>query len=140
MRTSGRAFVDTNVLVYAVDDADPGKRDVARRVLADARPDELVLSTQVLGEFYVVVTRKLERPLSESAAANAVTQLGRLPTVIADADLVRSGISVSREARISYWDGLILAAAAVSGCDRVLTEDLESGATIGTILIENPFA
>ena len=98
-----------------------------------------MLSTQVLGEFYVVVTRKLERPLSESAAANAVTQLGRLPTVIADADLVRSGITVSREARISYWDGLILAAAAVSGCERVLTED-HSGATIASILIEDPFA
>jgi predicted nucleic acid-binding protein len=133
------AFLDTNVLVYAIDDSDPGKRDKARSILAAAEPGRLVVSTQVLSEFYVVATRKLERPLPEPDAAEAVDQLSRLPTVITDAGLVRSAIGISRSARISFWDALIVAAAAVGGCDRVLTEDLADGASIGPVKIENPF-
>ena len=53
----GRAFIDTNILVYSVDDADLVKQRLARTLLAQT--PELVLSAQVLGEFYVAVTRKL---------------------------------------------------------------------------------
>jgi predicted nucleic acid-binding protein len=134
-----RAFLDTNVLVYAADDGEPRKRDLARAILYTDEPGQLVVSTQVLSEFYVVVTRKLARPMSESDAAAAVDELAKLPTVIADAELVRSGIAVSREDRLSFWDGLIVAAAATGGCDRLLTEDLSHGARIGSVRVENPF-
>jgi predicted nucleic acid-binding protein len=53
--------VDTNVLVYAVDESEPVKREIARRTLASGDYGELVLSSQVLSEFYVTVTRKLAR-------------------------------------------------------------------------------
>jgi predicted nucleic acid-binding protein len=53
---------------------------------------------------------------------------------------VRSGIAISREAGLSYWDGLIVAAARVGGCTRLQTEDLTSGAAIGGVRVENPFA
>ncbi len=135
----GRAFVDTNVLVYAVDDADPRKRDAARDVLG--RPDaELMISAQVLSEFYVVVTRRLATPMSERDAAAAVDELARIPTVVTDAELVRDGIALAREARLSFWDGLIVAAARASGCECVITEDLAAGATIGGVRVESPFA
>ena len=101
----GRGFVDTNVLVYAVDDADPLKRDVARGVLEHPTAD-LVLSAQVLSEFYVVVTRRLATPMSEGDAAAAVDELARLPTVATDTELVRDGIALARDARISFWDAL----------------------------------
>jgi predicted nucleic acid-binding protein len=134
-----RTFLDTNVLVYAADEGDPDKRDVARAILRGDAPGQLVISTQVLGEFYVVVTRKLARPMSESDAAAAVDALAKLPTVITDVELVRSGIAVSREGRLSFRDGLILAAAAAGRCERLLTEDLSHGATIGGVRIESPF-
>lgn len=135
----GRAFVDTNVLVYAVDHADPRKRDAARDVLG--RPDaELVISAQVLSEFYVVVTRRLATPMSERDAAAAVDELARIPTVVTDAELVRDGIALAREARLPFWDGLIVAAARASGCERLITEDLGAGATIGGVRVESPFA
>ena len=134
----GRAFVDTNVLVYAVDEADPAKRDRARAVLADSAA-QLVLSAQVLSEFYVVVTRKLEAPLSEPDAAEAVRALARLPVVVADAELVMAAVALSRQAQISFWDAQIVAAAAVAGCDHVLTEDLSHGTEISSVRIENPF-
>ncbi len=135
----GRGFVDTNVLVYAVDDADTLKRDVARRVLEQPAAD-LVLSAQVLSEFYVVVTRRLATPMSEGDAAAAVDELARLPTIATDTELVRDGIALAREARISFWDGLIVAAARAAGCEKLLTEDLAAGTTIGGVLVENPFA
>jgi len=137
--TATRSFLDTNVLVYAVDEADPRKRDVARGLLAGEDVGSLVLSSQVLSEFYVVATRKLAEPMNEADAAEAVEQLSKLPAVAADKELVRSGIALSREAQLSFWDGLILAAAAVGGCERVLTEDLADGAEIGGVRIENPF-
>jgi len=135
-----RAFLDTNVLVYAVDEAEAPKRDRARELLRSAEPGDLVLSTQVLSEFYVVVTRKLEQPLDQDAAAAAVDQLARLPVVVTDSALVRAGIAVSRRAQLSLWDGLILAAAGEAGCEVLLTEDLSHGREVDGVRIENPFA
>jgi predicted nucleic acid-binding protein len=135
---SDRAFLDTNILVYAVDEAEPRKRDAARRLLG-ANDHEFALSTQVLGEFYVVATRRLAAPVAEDVAAAAIDLLSRLPTVSVDPALVRDAIELSRSAQVSYWDGLILAAAARGGCRRLLTEDLNDGQTIGSVRIENPF-
>jgi predicted nucleic acid-binding protein len=134
-----RAFVDTNVLVYAVDAADPRKREIARTLLAE-RANELVLSAQVLSEFYVVTTRKLTVPLSEEDAAGYVEELSGLPVVVTDAELVRRGIGISRTAQLSLWDGLIVAAAHVGGCRRLLSEDLAAGTTIEGVTIDNPFS
>ena len=74
-------FVDTNVWVYAVDGADPVKRDRALEVTAPARGRDLVVSTQVMTEFYAVVTRKIEVPLSTDEAEAMVRQLALLPVV-----------------------------------------------------------
>jgi predicted nucleic acid-binding protein len=130
--------VDTNVLVYAVDNADPDKRDRARKVLS-ADDEQLVVSAQVLSEFYVVVTRRLAEPLGEREAAEAVRNLARLPVVVGDAELVLAAIALSREAQLSFWDAQIVAAAAVAGCERLLTEDLSHGAELSSIRVENPF-
>lgn len=134
-----RAFVDTNVLLYSVDRSDPAKRSTASALLA-TRADDLVVSAQVLSEFYAVATRRLAEPLSEADAAAFIDDLEDLPIVAIDLDVVRDGIRVSRQAQLSYWDGLILAAARSAGCEVVLTEDLAHGATLGGVRIENPFA
>jgi predicted nucleic acid-binding protein len=134
-----RSFVDTNVLVYAFDDAAGDKRDRARALLTD--PDgPLIISAQVIGEFYVVVTRKLAVPLDETQAGAAVAELLRLPVVPIDGELTREAVSTSQAAQISYWDALIVEAAATAGCDRLLTEDLSAGMTIRSVRVENPFA
>ena len=133
-------FVDTNVWVYAVDAADPARRQRALEVIAPAPGRDLVVSTQVLTEFYAVVTRKLATPLPADDAEAMVRQLSVLPVVAIDASLVASAIGGSREWRISIWDALILRAAEVSGCRRVLSEDLADGMTYGSVVVENPFA
>ncbi len=133
-------FVDTNVWVYAVDGADPAKRERALEAIAPAPGRDLVVSTQVLTEFYVVVTRKLAVPVSMEDAEAMVRQLSVLPVVAIDASLVVSAIAGSREWQISIWDALILRAAAVAGCRRLLSEDLADGTTYGSVVVENPFA
>ena len=135
---SGRTFVDTNVLVYAQDAADPKKQQRARDVLR-LHADELVLSAQVLSEFYVVVTRRLAKPMDPKDAAAAVDHLSEHAVVSIDEHVVRDGIALSRAAQLSFWDGLIVAAARSGGCEVILTEDLAAGSTIGEVRIQNPF-
>lgn len=135
---TARTFVDTNVWVYAVDAAEPEKQARAKAVLADVDA-QYVVSAQVLGEFYVTVTRRFERSVSGPEAHRMVEQLRRLPVVAIDTDHVEQAIQGSEAWRISYWDALILAAAATAGCTRVLSEDLADGTTYGTVTVEDPF-
>ena len=137
---TGRAFVDTSVVVYAADEspAERAKHDAAVGLLAQD-PENLVLSTQVLQEFYHVVTRKLEKPLDPQRAAAATRALTRLDVVGSDAELILAAIDTSRSAQLSIWDALIIEAARRAGCERVLSEDLADGQTIRGVRIENPF-
>jgi predicted nucleic acid-binding protein len=137
---SDRTFVDTNVLVYTLDASEPEKRDIAREVLGSKGYGEFVLSAQVLSELYVAITRKLARPVPEERAIEVVEQLGLFNTTVSiDIALVRRGMQASRSAQLSYWDGLVVAAAEQAGCSRLLTEDLNDGQLIGSVRIENPF-
>jgi predicted nucleic acid-binding protein len=138
---SGRVFLDTNVLVYLFDQDTPQKRDQARRILQDAALiDDLVISTQVLQELYVTVTRKLKRPLAEADALTAVRSFGQLATVQVDTPMIERAIEFSQQHRISFWDALIVQAALEAGCNRLLTEDLHGGWSIDRLRVENPFA
>ena len=130
-------FLDTNVVVYAFDTADPEKQRVAIDVLESGR--RLVVSTQVLLETWWVLTRRLGRPLSEDAASEVIDELRRLPVVGTDADLVRRAITTSRRWQLAVWDALIVEAARSSGCDRILTEDLQAGGDFDGVTVVNPF-
>lgn len=134
-----RRFLDTNVLVYLYDRAEDHKRSRARAVLADESAS-LVLSSQVLGEFFVVVTRKLASPLSVPDAIAAVRSLADLSVVPIDAELVLAAASTVERHQLSYWDALIIEAAAASGCTELVTEDLDDGSTLRGITVVNPFA
>lgn len=139
MSSAVRSFVDTNVLVYAFDDADPQKKATAQRILETGRHGTLVLSPQVLQEFYVTVTRKLARPMREEDAADVVRKLARLPMVVVDGDFVVRALEIQRRWRLSVWDALILQAATVGACSQVLSEDLQHGMRIGDVVVVNPF-
>lgn len=133
------AFLDTNVVVYAYDRDEAAKRAIARATLA-AATETLFVSTQVLAEFYWVATRRLARPLTEAEAADVIEALAELTVIGADAELVHSAISLARERQIALWDALIVRAAQVAGCDRLLSEDLQDGAQFEHVRVENPFA
>ncbi|MCY3951959.1 MAG: PIN domain-containing protein [bacterium] len=130
-------FVDTNVFVYLYDHADAEKQRIARAVLTE-QPEEVVISTQVLSEFFWVVTRKLS--LDPRAAREGVRQMATLRVVPIDHRLVLRATDTALTARLSIWDALIVEAAAAAGSDRLLTEDLNDGQTIRDVQIVNPFS
>lgn len=136
---TGRAFIDTNVLVYAMDDGAPAKQARARELMVAARAESHVISPQVLQEFYNAVTRKLARPVGAHDASAAVRALARLTVVPADAELVVAAIGIHQRHQLSFWDALILQSALKGGCDRLLSEDLQHGFRVGTLVVENPF-
>ena len=131
------AFLDTNIAVYAFDRGAGPKQSAAAAVIAE-RTDDLVVSTQVLAEFYWVSTRRLEPPLPHEAARAATASLSALPVVSTDAALVLAAIDTAAAADINLWDGMIVAAARRAGCSEVLTEDLNHGQVIDGIRITNP--
>ena len=138
--TAPRSFVDTNVFVYAADESleERDKHKIASALLA-TRPDDIVISTQVLQEFYVTVTRKLRTPLPEQRAISAVRGMAKLDVVQVDVPLVLAAVDTSRESRISLWDALMIEAARHAGCWRILTEGLSHGQVIRDVAVENPF-
>lgn len=137
---SDRAFLDTNVLVYLFDRSAPSKKARAQQILeTDGVLGRLVISTQVLQEFYVSVTRKLAKPLPEEEAEAAVRRFTLLPVVQLDTEMVLSAVTRSRSHKLSLWDALILEAAVAGGCKRLLSEDLQHGRELAGLRIENPF-
>lgn len=134
---AGRAFVDTNVFVFSVDDAEPAKQKRAQQVLRET-PD-IVVSTQVMNEFYVITTRKLSTPLTADAAAAIVAEMTQYTCVTVDADLVLHAIQAGQRWQLSHRDALMVTAAQQYACARLLSEDLADGATYDDLRIENPF-
>jgi len=137
---SDKVFLDTNVLVYAYDQSEPEKQARAQALLSwGIEREKAVLSTQVLGEFFVVVTRKIQFPIPVDQVAEVVNLLSILPVVEIDLKLVRQAIAVHEDLQISYWDALIVTAAARVGCQKILSEDLNAGQSYCGVRVENPF-
>lgn len=135
---SDRQFLDTNVLVYAYDSASPVKQDHARQIIRNGIAEEnAVLSAQVLGEFFTVVTSRITVPLSAEEAEGVIDLLSALPVVEIDLRLVRRATGIHRLYGINYWDSLIVAAAQRAGCTQILTEDLNTGQSYQGIVAVN---
>lgn len=132
------AFLDTNVLVYAVAGRGPesAKRARALRLLDEV---DFGLSAQVLQEFYVTVVHKVQEPLSPGEALEWIEQFEAFPCQALDSGIVKVGVELSQRHRISYWDGAILAAAEALGARSLFTEDLNHGQAYGSVRVVNPF-
>jgi predicted nucleic acid-binding protein len=136
---SAKVFVDTNILVYAHDIKAGDKHEAAKRILSELGQMRLgAVSMQVLQEFYATVTRKLATPLPKADARAIVEDFAHW-CVATTPEEIKEAFRIEDEARIGFWDALIVAAAIKSGAKRILSEDLNHGQTIAGIQIENPF-
>lgn len=136
---SAKTFVDTNVLLYAHDLDAGGKHLAAKALLRELWMSRTgVLSTQVLQEFYVNVTRKLARPLAHNVAREIVDTYSPWCIGVTVAE-IGAAFRIEDQARIGFWDALICAAAVKCGAERIVSEDLNAGQKIAGIRIENPF-
>jgi predicted nucleic acid-binding protein len=135
---SGRAFIDTNVLLYADDESAGDKRTKAMSLVSElVSASRAVLSTQVLQEFFVIATRKLG--VSAEIARAKVEAFARLDVVIVTPELILAAVDLHRLHSLSFWDALVVKCAAAAGCGRVLSEDMQHGQVIEGVRIENPF-
>ena len=132
------AFLETNVLIYAVSSspAESAKKERALELISHA---DFGLSAQVLQEFYVNVTAKIAVPLSPDEAVALLEQFKTFPVVWTDYPLIVSGIETALHFGISYWDGAIIAAAECLGATTLYTEDLSNGQHYGSVQSVNPF-
>ena len=132
-------FIDTNVLLYAIS-RDPEERDKAKRANEILATRDLVLSVQVLQEFYVQATRKSRSdPLTHEQAVELVESFMRFPVVTITTELMLAAFAARRRFGMSYWDAAILEASRSIGCDVVLSEDLSDGEDYAGVRVENPF-
>jgi predicted nucleic acid-binding protein len=137
----GREFVDANVLVYAYDATAGKKQAAAEQLLArlwEARTG--CLSIQVLQEFFVTMTAKVAEPASLDVATERVREFGTWKVFVPGVDDVLRAIALQKKAKLSFWDAMIVHAAAELGCDVLWTEDLNDGQVIGGVRIRDPFA
>lgn len=134
-------FVDTNVLVYQFDESDPTKQQRAidvMSVLWETRSGRL--SHQVLQEFYVTVTRKLNPSLSRDRARDEIRDLLAWRPVSPAESLLEDAWNIEDRYGLSWWDSLIVASARAAGCIILLSEDLQAGLDIDGLRVMNPFS
>jgi predicted nucleic acid-binding protein len=134
-------FVDTNVLVYARDRSEAEKQRRAAEWMGRLWETGLGrLSYQVIQEYYVTLTTKLDPPRSTEDARDDVTALGAWSPVGIDQRTIEEAWDVQDRYGYSWWDSLIVAAALQSGSRYLLTEDFQTGQVIDTMTIISPFA
>jgi predicted nucleic acid-binding protein len=133
-------FVDTNILVYAIEDTSDPREEASRSLVrALLGTGAFRTSTQVLQELYVTETRKGKSKMTAAEVLEYVDSYALGPIVVPGYEDIRNAMKLSDSAQISYWDALIVITAGMAGCATLYTEDLNHGQTINGVLIVNPF-
>ena len=135
-----KIFLDTNILLYA-HDRDAGlKHDTALSILEKVWEEKIgIISTQVIQEFYVNVTRKTPNPISPVQARGIILNYFSWQVEAIEPQTILTASEIEEKYVLSFWDSLIIAAASQFKAGKILTEDLNHGQTIEGVLIENPF-
>jgi predicted nucleic acid-binding protein len=136
-----RDFVDANVLVYAFDSSAGPKQQTAQALLERLWESNTgYLSIQVLQEFFVTVTKKVPEPLPVDEAKVRIREFTTWSVFAPTPEDIVAAIDLHVQAKIGFWDAMIVVAAAESGCDVLWTEDLTDGQVLRGVRIRNPFA
>ena len=133
-------FVDSNVLVYARDRAEPGKQSRAHLWLEHLWQSHLGrVSTQVLVEFYVTATQKIKPGMEREMARRDVRRFLTWQPAVIDRAMIERAWSIQDRHVLSWWDSLVVAAAQILRCRYLLTEDLSAGQRFDELEVVNPF-
>jgi len=134
---AAKVFIDTNLLVYSMDNSEPQKKKKCREALRRVKDKYRgVLSTQVMQEFFVAATKKLG--VDALQVKNIVRQFENFEVVTISPGLIYEAIDCSILNQLSFWDSLIVVAAESAKCNEIWTEDLNAGQIIKGIRIVNP--
>ena len=137
---SDRFFVDTNLLVYSRDASEPVKQQKAMKWMTRLWHDKSGrLSFQVLQEFYITVTHKLDPGLPIDIARTDVRSLMSWQPLSASSTVMERAWTIQDRYGLSWWDALIVSAAQTGDCRYLLTEDLQEQQDLGNVQVINPF-
>ena len=138
---TARIFVDTNVFAYARQAREPIKQPLAAQWLERLWSEQTGrTSVQVLNEYYTTLTRKIKPAVPAADAWDDVKNLMAWNPQATDLELLHRGRELEQRYRLSWWDGLIVAAAQLQNCVLLLTEDLQDRSVYGGVTVRNPFA
>ena len=136
-----RAFIDTNLWAYRLDQREPAtSQRVGHWLAAITAEHEVVISTQVLIELRSVVSRKLNPPLPERQITEVLEAMSGFEVVSTNANLVLDAHTLAIQEQLSWFDALIVEAALRSRCDVLFSEDLHHGGSIDHLQLINPLA
>ena len=136
---SAPEFLDSNVLVYAHDDSDPRKQDIAQGLVRRAVLGEMVVSTQTLAEFSATLLQRFSTSFSSDEVLEILDALSPIRHVVPDAGIVRRAVEAHEIYGVHFYDGMIVAAADRAGCERIWSEDLNAGQKYFGVEVRNPF-
>ncbi len=133
-------FIDTNVLVYAYDSEAGLKHERARQLLSTLwREERGCVSIQVLQEFYVVVTRKIAKPLPSHVASQIIADLGLWRVHQPHVADILNAIDLQQRYGLSFWDAMIIQSALALDCSVLWSEDMNHLQIYHQIQVRNPF-
>jgi len=135
-----KVFLDTNLLLYGYDAGSPVKHAVAVRILEGLwKSGTGILSTQVLQEFFVNVTKKIPKPLSVTVGRGIVEDFLKWKIVAIGGRTILRAIDLHETHKYAFWDSLVIQSAIEGGAKWLLSEDFKDGQRIGDLTIRNPF-
>ncbi len=135
-----KTFLDTNIIVYAYDSSARSKHETAKKIMKELwGSGQGIISTQVLQEFYVSVTKKIPKPLDMEIATHIIKDLMYWDVVVNDGEAILEAIEIQARHRFSFWDSLVIQAAVKGGAEVLFSENLNSGQIVSSVEIKNPF-
>lgn len=132
-------FLDSNVFIYSYDPSDSRKQEIAQKLVLRAIQGEVLASTQVLAEFASTLLHKMTPAARLDDVKAVLDTLSPIKLVLADEGIVRRAVEARAAYGIHFYDGMIVAAAERGGCERIWSEDLNSGQKYFGVVVENPF-
>ncbi len=137
-------FFDTNILVYAFDSRDQRKHAVAVQLLSEVKSGNLkgVISNQTLFELFLILTRKLNKSITEIMAENLVE--GLIETVEWKKinytyKTIVGALHIIDKYKTSFVDTVIASTMLENGVKEIFTEDKKDFEKIPGIKPINPF-
>ena len=135
-----KIFVDTNVLAYAFDISAGVKHEKAKEIVENCwHSENCIISTQVLEEFFICLTKKIPTPVDSNTVRQIIRDFLKWRTVAIDGDIILEAIDIHERYKYSFWDSMIISSAIEGGANIIFSEDFSNSQIIKGIVIKNPF-